>query len=302
MEARMLDIKTDTLIAVAEEKKFTAAAEKLSLTQPAVSHQIGKLEEELGCKLFLRGNGEFRLTPEGEIAVKYARRFKAMYAKMLTEIDDCGKNLTKVRIGITHTAESSIIAEALAKCGSSESGVLITIITDTIKNLYSMLENYELDIAIVEDKPTNPGLYSVMLDTDYLVCVMSNNNPLAKQSMVTLGEIKRQRMILRLPSSATRMLFEATLESLGESIDSFNVVLEVDNIATIKNLIRKDFGVSILPRSACLDELGKKKITALPIENLSMVRETNIVYKKDFSHTRILKDITRAYKDIERKE
>ena len=298
----MIDVKTDTLIAVAEEKKFTSAAKRLSLTQPAVSHQIGQLEQELGCKLFIRGNGEFMLTREGEIALKYARRFKAMYSKMLTEIDDCAKNLTKVRIGITHTAESSIIAEALAKCGNSDNGILITIITDTIKNLYSMLDNYALDIAIVEDKPTNPGLYSVMLDTDYLVCVMSNNNPLAKQSMVTLGEIKRERMILRLPSSATRMLFEATLERLGASIDSFNAVLEVDHIATIQNLIRTDFGVSILPRSACLDELGKRKLTALPIENLSMVRETNIVYKKDFSHIGILKDITRAYKDIERKE
>ena len=77
-------------------------------------------------------------------------------------------------------------------------------------------------------------------------------------------------MILRLTSSATRMLFESTLNSTGESIENFNVTLEVDNIATIKDLIRKDMGVSILPRSACMDELRKKKITALPIENLSM--------------------------------
>ena len=84
-------------------------------------------------------------------------------------------------------------------------------------------------------------------------------------------------------------------ESNGESIQSFDVTLEVDNIATIKDLIRKDLGVSILPRSACLDELRKGKIAALPVENLSMVRETRIVYNKDFTHTDMLNEIIKTY-------
>lgn len=91
------------------------------------------------------------------------------------------------------------------------------------------------------------------------------------------------------------MLFESALESNGESIQSFDVTLEVDNIATIKDLIRKDLGVSILPRSACLDELRKGKIAALPVENLSMVRETRIVYNKDFTHTDMLNEIIKTY-------
>ena len=60
-------------------------------------------------------------------------------------------------------------------------------------------------------------------------------------------------------------------------------------------LIRKDLGVSILPRSACLDELRKGKIAALPVENLSMVRETRIVYNKDFTHTDMLNEIIKTY-------
>lgn len=97
------------------------------------------------------------------------------------------------------------------------------------------------------------------------------------------------------PASATRTLFESALESNGESIQSFDVTLEVDNIATIKDLIRKDLGVSILPRSACLDALRKGKIAALPVENLSMVRETRIVYNKDFTHTDMLNEIIKTY-------
>lgn len=297
----MTDVKLATLIKVAEEKNFTKAAEKLSLTQPAVSHHISLLESELGVKLLVRGKGEIRLTKQGEIVLRYARRLEAMQSKMLTELSNSEKDKTSLRIGITHTAENNNMTEVLAKYGNLNNKISITIITETIKNLYDMLGNYELDMAVIEGKSTNPMFSSLMLDTDYLVCVVSNNNPLASRSMVTLGELKRERMIMRLPSSATRLLFEATLESLDDSIDNFNVILEVDNIATIKDLIRKDLGVSILARSACMDEVRKGKLTVLPIENLSMVRETNIIYNKDFSDIERLEDITRMYREMKNK-
>ena len=163
-----------------------------------------------------------------------------------------------------------------------------------------MLDNFEIDLAITDGKVSNPSLNSVMIDTDYLVCIMSNNNPLAKHSMITLNELRRERLILRLPTSATRMLFEATLESQNESIDDFNVILEVDNVTTIKDLVQKDFGVSILAKSVCLREVRKKKLTIVPIENLSMARETNIVYHKSFAHIEVLQDITQLYHDTKK--
>ena len=74
----------------------------------------------------------------------------------------------------------------------------------------------------------------------------------------------------------------------------------MDNIATIKDLIRRSYGVSILPRSACLDELKKGKMTVLPIENLSMIREMNILYHDSFRHPEILEDIVKIYNDSAR--
>ena len=159
-----------------------------------------------------------------------------------------------------------------------------------------MLENYEIDIAIVDGALSNSHFSSMMLDTDYLMCIMANGNPLAKKGVVTLGDLKKQKMILRTTSSATRILFESTLESNNVSVSDFDITLEVDNIATIKDLIRKNFGVSILPKSACMDEIKKGKLTALPIENLSMVRETRIIYNKDFSHMDMLNDIMKIYR------
>lgn len=291
----IIDIKIDSLLAVAEQMNFTKAAQQLSLTQPAVSHHISQLEQEFQIQLFIRKKGDLMLTAEGEIAVKFARRLKAMEAKLRREIADAKRNLRQLRVGVTHTSESNFVIEVLARCSAENPNLNITILTDTIKNLYTMLEDFEIDIAIVEGKNTDPDLRSLLLDTDYLVCVVSNNSPLAKLPMVTVEQLKQEKLILRSHSSATRMLFEASLESLGESLDGFNVIVEVDNIATIKNLIRKDLGASILARSACLDELRKGKITVLPIENLSMVRDTSILYHKTFSHTDVIQHIARVY-------
>ena len=146
----MLDNKTETLIAVAEQKNFTRAAEALSLTQPAVSHQISQLEQSLGAKLFNRKKGELTLTQEGEIAVRYARILTSMDQKMHMEIADSKRNIKKLRIGLTHTSESTFATEVLARYGNEYPNVSITVFTDTIKNLYDMLGNFEIDLAITE--------------------------------------------------------------------------------------------------------------------------------------------------------
>ena len=293
----MLDTRMETLLMVCEKNSFTRAAEALAMTQPAVSHHIRTLESELGIKLFYRGKNALKLTPEGEIVVQYARRIKALHEKMLRALAGAEKHMSNIRVGITHTAESSLIAEVLAKYSTSAPGLRLTVITDIIKNLYDMIDNYEIDLAIVEGRAPEGDINALLLDTDYLVCVVSNQNPLAKKSMVTLNDLRKEKMIVRLPGSGTQNLFISHLESIGMSIDEFNVVLEVDNIATIKDLIRKDMGISILARSACMDELRKGKLTALPIENLSMVRQTNILYHKDFSHPEVLQALTRLYRE-----
>jgi len=292
----MVDPKLLTLLTLCETQNYTRAAEQLSMTQPAVSQHIKQLERELGVRLFNRAEGRLKLTSEGEIAVRYATRIRRLYQNMAQEIRSEQREAQHLTVGITHTAESSPVAEVLAQCASRHEHMTISLVSDTINNLYEKLRNYELDLAVVEGRPADSSLNCLMLDTDCLVLAVSNDHPLAQKSMVTLEQLRREKMILRRPNSGTRNLFIAQLESQGRSIDEFDVILEVDNIATIKDLIRRNFGVSILARSSCLDELKKKKITVLPVENLSMMREINLVYPDDFRHPDLLQDILSAYR------
>lgn len=147
----MLDDKIKTLITLAEVKNFTHAAKELSMTQPAVSNHIKLLEEELQAKLFIRKKNELILTEEGKIALNYAKKFMALYEKLKIDIKDQKENISSLRVGITHTSESNIMMTVLAKCSNELANTTITVITDTIKNLYSKLDNFEIDIAIVEE-------------------------------------------------------------------------------------------------------------------------------------------------------
>lgn len=294
----MVDSKLLTLVTLAEKKNFTKTAEALSLTQPAVSHQIKQLENELNTTLVIRTKNEVIFTEEGKIAVIFAKKILGLYAKMTSSMNDQENHITNLRIGITHTSESNIMMVVLAKVSALMDDLNITIITDTINNLYDKLENYEIDLAIIEGKVNTEKYNSLLLDTDSLVCILSEENKLSKKGALTLEDLKKEKMILRLPDSATRTLFDSTLVSMNESVRHFNVILEVDNIDTIKSLVRKNLGISILAKSACLDEINKGKLKALPIENLSMIRETNIVYKKTFDYSKILETIYSTYQKL----
>ena len=294
----MVDSRLYSLLKVAEFGNYTRAAEQLSLTQPAVSQHIRSLEGEFKIKIFERVSNKLHITHEGETVLKYAKRILALVSNLRRELNNEKLQLCSLTIGITHTAESNAIAEALAKYANSRGGISLKIITDVAANLYDKLKNYEIDLAVVEGSTNDPDLVYLMLDSDCLVLAVAPEHPLTRKNVVTINDLKKERLILRLPDSNTRNLFVAHLESNNMSINDFNVVLEVDNMATIKDLIRRDFGVSILARSVCLDELRKGKITVLPVENLSMMREINLAYYGDFNQFDVLHGIMKIYNEM----
>ena len=88
----MIDQKFITFLAVCQYRNFTVAAKQLNLTQPAISQHIKQLESELDITIFNRTNNELKLTNEGNILLKYARRIASLYKDLETKIED-EKNL-----------------------------------------------------------------------------------------------------------------------------------------------------------------------------------------------------------------
>lgn len=291
----MITQRLQTLLKVAETKNYSKAAEELNLTQPAVSMHIKQLENDLNVKLFRRTNHNVELTNEGEIVVKYAIRLNNIYANLKQSLLDHQSNIKRLNIGLTPSAESGIISRILAKYSLEKENLHITIISDTIKNLYNKLKNFEIDVAFVDGKIIDDHLNYILLDTDSLVLAVANHNPLSKKKIISLEDLKKEKLILRSEESGTTELFEHQLQNLGESIHNFEVMMQIDNIAMIKDLVRNNYGVSILAKSTCLRDIEKNHFKSVSIENLSMIRELNLVYHKDFTHLDILSEIVNMY-------
>ena len=296
----MTDTKLLSLLRVTETGSFTKAAESLSLTQPAISQHIRQLEQECDAKLFERSHNRLRLTREGEVMVFYARRILAMYERMEQALRTERDQVRALTVGITHSAESSAIIQALTEYARGWDDLSLKILTSTTDKMYAMLRSYELDFAFVENRVDDPFLEYVPVDTDSLILAVGPDHPLAKDSRVSVQTLKQERLILRLPNSNSRDLFTAALLSQNMSIEDFNVVLEIDNITTIKDLVRRNFGVTVLARSACREELASGSLCALEVEGLSMARQINIAAPRDFSHMDIIQGIVEKYESMKR--
>ena len=291
----MLDPKINTLLTVYEENSFAQAAKKLTLTQPAVSNQICQLEQQIGHTLCVRTHNSLSFTPAGKIAVNYARRFKALYSQMLVDISEADA-CRHIKIGITQaTGSNPIVTKALGQFITNNAGMNVTIIACPSNILFEKLETYEFDIIIADTEPTSSLLASRILDSDQIFCIVGKGNALYGQSTIYLEDLKKERLILNSPVSITRLVFESALESIHESIDNFNIGLEVDSNSTIKMLVKRNIAVSIMSRKNCLRELDTRSFTAIPIHNLKINQEIYLVHRKDFLHTHYLDEIQRLY-------
>lgn len=294
----MVDGKVRTLLAVVQTGSYTKAAEELHLTQPAVSHHIRLLEQEFGIRIFNLEKRNLVPTAEGAVLIKYARRMMAVYNKALQAIEDSSKQLRHLTVGITQTIAEHRMPQAIALYCLEHPETHISIFTDTIKNLYTSLELYELDLAVVDGPLPASGLNSVLLDTDYLCLAVSSQHRFAGRPGVSLEEVKKEKLILRPTGAGTRIQFDSYLLNHSDSIRNFDVMMELDNLATIKELVSLNLGVTIVSRSACREDEKAGRLVVVPFEDARMTREVNLVYHRDFSHPDVPDDLRRIYNSL----
>ena len=202
----MIDQKVYSLIKVAEKGSYTRAANSLGLTQPAVSQHIRMLEDELQVRLFEHSHNQIHLTAEGEVAVDYAKRLVSLEENMYRAVKNEKQKITSLTVGISHTMECSKVVGALASFADRDAGMMIKIITESTVSLYRKLRNLELDFAVVAGRSADAGLQYIQMDTDSLVLAVAPDHPLAQKETITIDELKKEQLILRLPTSNTMRL------------------------------------------------------------------------------------------------
>ena len=288
----MIDERLLSLYILSKEKNYTKTANTLNLTQPAISHHIKSLEKEYNQKLIVKKGKNLTLTPAGEILVQYYDKFKSLDVRMNEDITNINSLNKFIDIGITLTAGEYLIPSILNIIIKSIPNISINFHTDNMEKIYKGVKNDVLDFAIIEGQfPKETSINSFLLAEDEMILVTSPSHTFKNMKKINLLLLQKERLILRERKSNTRTLIEEFLNNNGDSISRYNVMLELENINLIKELVSQNYGVSILPRSVCQQEIKKGKLIEVELEDFHIHRGIYIVYKNKCAYLNICQEI-----------
>ena len=258
-------------LAVAESGSFSTAAERLFLTQPAVSKRIAQLEQQLGTRLFDRVGRRIRLTEAGEALLPRARQ-------VLLELEDMGRaisNLTgtvsgTLRIGTSHHIGLHRLPPVLRRFSREYPDVKLDIHFIDSEEAWEAVLHGDLEMGVVTLPPQpDPRLHSQAVWQDPLVFMAAPEHPLARLERVPLETLTGYSAILPSPVTFTRRIVESLFE---EQALTLNISMSTNYLETIHMMVSIGLGWSVLPETMLDDSVVRLNVdTALPVRRLGVV-------------------------------
>ena len=275
MEFRQLK----TFLAIAETRNFTRAAERVHLTQAAVSSQIKALEAEAEVPLFTRTNKKVLLTEAGESLVQHAQKLLHAHDEALLALKELSEaEKGKLRIGNASTTASNeflpaILAELKRKYPKAQCSVRHA----TSVEIVTQILQGELDVGIVSLPVEADNIRAEVLQRDRLVAIVQPGHRFAHQPHVSPQQLASEPLILGEQGGNTRRLIDLFFEKSGVKPE---VMMELGSMTSIKRMVEAGLGVSIIPRSSAREEITERRLVALPVRGFKDNWELGIVTVK----------------------
>lgn len=261
MEIRQLR----AFVAIADAGTFTAGAQRVNVTQAAISMQIRQLENETGAPLFIRAPRRVILTEAGEHLLQRARQILREHDAALEEIAElAGAERGRLRIGsasamVTTDSLPGILQEVRKQHSRAE----ISVSSGTSEALVEQILAGELDIAFVSLPVEARGIQTERLSQDELVAIGSPKHRLAAQSTVSPYALAGEKLILGERGGNTRRLIDQFFAQAGVSL---TVSMELSRQAAIRRMVEEDMGVGIVPLHSVLEAIEAGRLVRWWIE------------------------------------
>ncbi|MFE7120749.1 LysR family transcriptional regulator, partial [Streptomyces sp. NPDC057654] len=237
------------VVAVAETGGFTRAAERCHVVQSALSHQIARLEQELGSRLFDRTSRSVRLTAAGEAFVPVARQTLEAAERARAEVDAVsGEVRGRLAVGAISTVVAVDLAEVLGEFHARHPQVRVGMRVDMSDLLIEQVRQGALDVAFVGVVPGEPikGVREKVLSHEELMAVVPPGHPLADQRRVGLRRLARETFVGYTAGSAARRQTEEAFLAAGLRTE---VAFEVTTVELLAKLVRAGLGVAMVPEA-----------------------------------------------------
>jgi DNA-binding transcriptional LysR family regulator len=276
----MLDFRHETFLILCSCNSFTKAAELLHITQPAVSQHIKHLEEFYGCKLFDTANRRIRLTHEGKLLKEFAMIVFSDAKHFKENISSVNTDTMQFSFGATLSIGEYVMPEILSRLLIKHPEMKIHMSVANTHVLLERLKNGELDFIVVEGLFDKSDYEATLFSLEKFIPVCSPQSEFANKE-VSFREITRSRLILRERGSGTREIFENILQKNNYSLQAFEKVIEIGNMAAIKKVVSNGLGITFLFEVAAKSEIENGSLSIINIPGFSEQREFNFVLLKN---------------------
>jgi LysR family transcriptional regulator for metE and metH len=266
------------LAAVAHGRSVTEAAQRLSLTQPAVTLQLKNLEELAGLPILQR-------TPDGMVPTEAGEAILKLNERLEDALDDCAtaldmlKGLTggRVAIGAVSTAKyfAPFVIAAFSKLYPT---IDLKLTIGNREEVMHGLRDFSLDLAITGRPPLDLDLETKPIGEHPHLIVGPPDHPFAGRSSIEVAELSGETFIIREPGSGTRALMESLFTEAGVAP---KIGMEISSNETIKQAVMAGLGIAFISGHTVASELLDKRLAVLPVKGLPLMRRWFVVQRAD---------------------
>lgn len=236
-------------LAVQREKSFTRAAEACNVSQPSLSAQIRKLEEEMGGELFERNRRNIRTTARGELFLDYVLEIEHKIEELreaVHQFDNSGRG--KISLGCLPTTGAHVLPLLLTEFSRSYPDVKVQLREGSSPALAQALLDFDIDLAIIDEAGIRPGLQSSLLFREPLYIALPPEHHLSHSENLKLEDLKHEDFILMRREHGFHSIVVSALRNNGVEP---RVVYESSEIETVQSLVEAGLGISLVPRMVC---------------------------------------------------
>jgi DNA-binding transcriptional LysR family regulator len=245
-------LRLRSFVEAARLGSFTAAAEALGYTAPAVSQHVAHLENELQCELFVRGARGVRPTAPGTALLSRADRLLAEAEMTALAVREAAGQLRSLRVGAFPSAAERLVPDALARLRDIHPELELSLTAFEPPDGLAQLAAGVVDIVITHRYPgiawgTPVGVRTRHLITDPLLLMVPDGHPVAQHSSIQIGQLRSETFISGTATDPNRVALATAAASAGFSP---RVAFETNDYAATANLVRNGFGIAVVPRLA----------------------------------------------------
>src|SRR5918912_1080614 len=259
--------------AVVERKSFSQAAERLGVTQPAVSLQIRALEKRLGRQLLDRSGRRVEPTEAGLRLYRGAQRLLALEDQL---VEEAGARAGQLELGVSTGPGGTVLPRLLCEFHAEHAGVRVRLSVSDTQTVVEQVARRELELGVVGAARRHRSVAFEPFFRDEVVLACPPGHAFAGRT-VTLDELRGEPLIVMQEGAGVRQVLEDELRSVGMRLRDLDVRAELGLQESVRTAVAAGHGVTFISRSALEADLAAGTIASARVRGLDPVREIFLV-------------------------